>query len=159
MLSSFLLIGIGWAQRRTAKPCRGIVHPGKQTVECSGSQPLVAMMQTADLWKRHDLSGAAGLNRSPLRGVLAQRKMGSGSVVVIQVRNKDLPQVAFIENDDVIEALPPASASRAAAQPITRSTKGFCHGERGAVTTSSMSKASILALTIVRYALSRSWMR
>ncbi len=30
------------------------------------------MMEPADLWKRHDLSAAAGLNRSPLGGVLAQ---------------------------------------------------------------------------------------
>ncbi len=53
----------------------------------SGREPLVSMMEPADLWKRHDLSAAAGLSRSPLGGVLAQRKMRSGSVVIFEVRN------------------------------------------------------------------------
>jgi hypothetical protein len=36
MLRPFLLIGIGSAQRKTAKLCRGIVLPGKLRVEYSG---------------------------------------------------------------------------------------------------------------------------
>ncbi len=49
-------------------------EPSNGTQRCSGREPLVAMMEPADLWKRHDLSDAAGLNRSPLGGVLAQRR-------------------------------------------------------------------------------------
>ena len=63
MLRSFPQFGIGWAQEKTAKPCRGVVPPGKQTVGCSGGQPLKAMIQTADLWIGYDLSGTAGLIR------------------------------------------------------------------------------------------------
>jgi hypothetical protein len=47
-------------------------EPSNGTQRCSGREPLVPMMEPADLWKRHDLSGATGLNRSPLGGVLAQ---------------------------------------------------------------------------------------
>ena len=55
----------------------------KQNPAVSGRAPLVPMMEPADLWKRHALSDAVGLDRSSLGGVLAQRKMGSGSVVII----------------------------------------------------------------------------
>ena len=36
-------------------------EPPNRTQRCSGREPLVPMMESADLWKRHDLS-AAGLN-------------------------------------------------------------------------------------------------
>ena len=62
------------------------------------------MVEPADLGKRHDLSGTAGLNRSPVGGVLAQRKMRSGSVVIIEVRNKDPSQMSFIQDDHVVQA-------------------------------------------------------
>ena len=44
--------------------------------------------------------------------------------------------MAFVQDDDMIETFAPASASRAAAQPMTRSTYGDCQGDRGAVSTS-----------------------
>ena len=37
-------------------------EPSNRTRRCSGRAPLVPMMEPADLWKRQDLSGAAGLN-------------------------------------------------------------------------------------------------
>ncbi len=76
----------------------------RNPARCSGREPLVPMMEPADLRKRHDLSGAAGLNRSPLGSVLAKRKMGSGSVVIIEVRNKDPSQMPFIQDDHVVQA-------------------------------------------------------
>jgi hypothetical protein len=60
-------------------------EPSNGTQWCSGCEPLVPMMKPADLCKRHDLSGAARLNRPPLGGILAQRKMRSGSVIIIEV--------------------------------------------------------------------------
>ena len=68
-------------------------------------------------------------------------------MVVVYIRRQDPPQMHFVEDDDMIKALSPTSASRAAAQPITLSTKRFCQGERGAVTTSSMSMALTSART------------
>ena len=71
------------------------------------------MMEPADLWKRNDLSAAAGLNWSPLGGVLAQRKMGSGSVVIIEIRNKYPSQMSFIQDDHVVQAFAPHAADQA----------------------------------------------
>jgi hypothetical protein len=39
-------------------------EPLDGTQRCSGREPLVPMMEPADLWKRHDLSAAAGLKQS-----------------------------------------------------------------------------------------------
>ena len=71
------------------------------------------MMEPADLCKRHDLSGSAGLYRSPIGGVLAQRKMRSGSVVIIEVRNKDPSQMSFMQDDHVVQAFAPHAADQA----------------------------------------------
>jgi hypothetical protein len=51
-------------------------------------------------------------------------------VVVDEVALQVAAQRAFVPHDDVVEALAPE-------EPITRSTNGFCQGERGAVSTSS----------------------
>ena len=83
------------------------------TQRCSGREPLVPMMEPAYLCKRHDLSGSAGLYRSPVGGVLAQRKMRSGSVVIIEVRNKDPSQMSFIQDDHVVQAFAPHAADQA----------------------------------------------
>ncbi len=88
-------------------------EPSNGTQRCSGCEPLVPMMKPADLWKRHDLSGAVGLNRSPLGGILAQRKMRSGSVLIIEVRNKDPSQMSFIQDDHVVQAFAPHAADQA----------------------------------------------
>ena len=71
------------------------------------------MMEPTDLWKRHDLSDAVGLDRSTLGSVLVQRKMRSGSVVIIEVRNKDPSQMPFIQDNHVVQALAPHAADQA----------------------------------------------
>ena len=71
------------------------------------------MMEPADLGKRHDLPAAAGLNRSPLGGILAKRKMRSGLVVIREVRNKDPSQMPFIQDDHVVQAFAPHAADQA----------------------------------------------
>ena len=71
------------------------------------------MMEPADLWKRHDLSDAVGLDRSSLGGVLVQRKMGAGSVIIIEVRNKDPSQMPFVQDDHVVQTFAPHAADQA----------------------------------------------
>ncbi len=88
-------------------------EPSNGTQRCSGRKPLVPMMKPADLWKRHDLSAAAGLNRSPVGGVFSQRKMRSGSVIIIEVRNKNPSQMPFIQDDHVVQAFAPHAADQA----------------------------------------------
>ena len=83
------------------------------------NQPMFAHSSIRDLHgvprrsARRDLSAAAGLNWSPLGCVLAQRKMGSGSVVIIEVRNKDPSQMPFIQDDHVVQAFAPHAADQA----------------------------------------------
>ena len=61
------------------------------------------MMQAADLRKGDDLSSIDLLDRPTVGAVLVQRKVRAGAMVIVDIRRKDPPQVAFIENDDVIE--------------------------------------------------------
>lgn len=103
-------------------------------------------MQTTEIWKGYDPPGIGRLNGPSRRCLLAQRQVRPRSVIVVEVRGKNAAQMSFVEDDDVVEISSPDGASRAAAQPIARSTKGLCHGERGAVTTSLMP----MALTRVR---------
>ena len=122
--TAFGFVGLPLATLSTRRKCRRVHgdpggvfiatrEPSYGTQRCSGREPLVPMMEPADLWKRHDLSAAAGLNRSLLGGVLAQRKMGSGSVVIIQVQNKDPSQMPFIQDDHVVQAFAPHAADQA----------------------------------------------
>ena len=50
MPKSFLQFAIESAQRKAANPPHSVIHPGKQGVECLGSQPLVTVMKTANLF-------------------------------------------------------------------------------------------------------------
>ena len=100
-------ISIRWRPDRHAR------EPSNGTQRCSGRDPLVPMMEPTDPGKRHNLSGTAGLNRSPLGGVLAQRKMRPGSVVVFEVRNKDPSQMSFIQDDHMVQAFAPHAADEA----------------------------------------------
>jgi hypothetical protein len=52
-------------------------------------------------------------------------------MIVQDVRREDAPEVRHVENDHVVETF-------VRTDPITRSTNGFCQGDGGAVTTSSM---------------------
>jgi len=67
--------------------------------------------------------------------ILAQGKMGPRPMVVASIRGQSPPQVTFVEDDDVVEAL---ALDRADDTLDVR----FCQGERGAVTTSVMPIAS-----------------
>ncbi len=93
-------------------------------------------MKSADLRKRHDLAGADRLHSPPVRHILVQRQVTSGAMIIVQVGCQDPPKMDFVKDDDRVEKFAPAGASRAAAQPITRSTYGDCQGDRGAVSTS-----------------------
>ena len=67
------------------------------------------MVEAPDFAKRHDPAGSWLFDRPPVGRVLGEREMRSGAVIVREVRgqDKDATQVAFAQNDDMIEALPP----------------------------------------------------
>ena len=79
----------------------------------SGREALVAMMQPVDLRYGDDAAAPQWLDGTRVRTILVEREMGSGSVVVVHVRCKDVAQMALVEDDDLIQALPPDRADHA----------------------------------------------
>ena len=95
--------------------------------------PFVAVVQTADFGSHHDASGR--LDDAFRRSILAERQVRPRPLVVRNVGPKDTTKMPLIEDDDVVQTL-------ATDRPMTRSTWGFCQGERGAVRTAVRPKAS-----------------
>ena len=110
MRRSFARTGIKLAQGEVPDERRVGVDHGKLRRIGSGGQPLVTMMQAADLGKGDDGSGAARLNRPGDRTVLAQSQMRARAVIIGDVRRKDPPQMRLVEDDDVVKALSPDRA-------------------------------------------------
>ncbi len=79
----------------------------------SGRQPFVSMVEPADLREGNDLATTRRLCRMRFGGVLVQRKMRSGSVAIIEVRNKDPSQMPFIQDDHVVQAFASPAADQA----------------------------------------------
>ena len=67
----------------------------------------VAMMQPADHREGDYLPPIGGLALAEFGGVLVEREVGPGSVIVLEVLAQDAPEVPLSENDDVVEAVPP----------------------------------------------------
>jgi hypothetical protein len=61
---------------------RRIVH---QSPFCSSSEPLIAIVKSADLRKGDDLALARRLYRSRLRAILVEGEVGPGVVVILQL--------------------------------------------------------------------------
>jgi hypothetical protein len=87
------------------------------------------MMQASDHGYLDDPALVGVLHESRLRGVLVEGEVRSGTVVVDEVVAQQATQMGVVKHHHVVEAL-------AAQVPMTRSTYGFCQGDRGAVLTS-----------------------
>ncbi len=88
-------------------------------------------MKSSDLWKRNYLAAVSRLDGPSVRRILPERQVRARPVVVGEIGTKNLSEMALVENNDV-------SRQSRLIEPIALSTNGFCHGLRGAVTTSSM---------------------
>jgi len=99
--------------------------------EESGRHPLVVMVQTAQVLDLDHWTLTGRLNVASIRAVHLERLMAAPPMIVVEVTSEDAPQVLFVQHDHVIEH------SRRI-EPTRRSTNGFCHGDRAAMTTSSM---------------------
>ena len=115
-----------------ARPAR--IKPFAKSGCASGGETLVAMMQATDLRYCNHSSDPVWLNRARDRAILVERKMGARSMVILEVGRQDATQMAFVEDHHVIQVL----AADRAYDPLDI---GFCHGDRGAVTTSVMPMA------------------
>ena len=76
------------------------------------------MVQPADHREGDDLPLIGGLALAGLGGVLIEREVGPGSVIVLEGIAQDAPQVLLSENDDVVEAVPPKGTDHALAVRI-----------------------------------------
>jgi hypothetical protein len=71
----------------------------------SGCATLVAMVQTANLWKGDNVACGWRLYGSRLGAILGEREMRAASVVIFKVRRQHTAQVTLIEDDDVMETV------------------------------------------------------
>ena len=92
------------------------------------------MVEPAGLWELDDLTEFRRFDFPRLGGILAERKMRTRNVVVMEVIAQNPSHVPFAEDDYVVEAFTPNRS-------MTRSTYGFCHGERGAMRTGLIPRA------------------
>ena len=72
---------------------------------CSGSQPLVAMMKSADLRKGGDLALVGRLHPARLGAILFEGEVGPGVVIIPQVGRQKPLEVVFAQDNEVIEAV------------------------------------------------------
>jgi hypothetical protein len=63
------------------------------------------MMEAADQGRLDDLAFVESLHPSWLRGILRQRKVGAGPVVVDEVLAQQAAQMGFVQHHDVVETL------------------------------------------------------
>src|SRR6516164_187032 len=84
--------------------------------------PCIAMMQAPDFGNLHAPAHLRPLDRPPGWRVLVEREMRSCAVIVREVRGQDATQVAFAQDDDMIEALAPHGADEAFRQWILPGT-------------------------------------
>ena len=63
------------------------------------------MMQATDFGHRDDRAEFRRLNWPPVGCVLVERKVSAHPVIVREVAGQDAAQVAFAQNEDMVEAL------------------------------------------------------
>ena len=73
----------------------------------SGGASRVAMMQPADHRKGDDLPPIGGLALVEVGGVLVEREVGPGAVIVLEVLPQDAPQVLVSDDDNVVKSTRP----------------------------------------------------
>ena len=100
----------------------------------SSSEPLIAIVKSADLRKGDDPTLIRRPYKARLWAILFEGEVGPGVVIVPQVGRQKPPEVVFTQDNDGMRQ------SRRIG-PMTRSAKAFCQGERGALNTSVISMA------------------
>src|SRR6266849_1358975 len=89
------------------------------------------MVQATNFGNLHDLPDLGPLDWPPTRRIFLEGKVSSCAVIVREVGSQQAAQVAFAQDENVIETLAPDRAD----EPFC---EGFCHGLWGAVNTSRM---------------------
>src|SRR2546426_8674508 len=78
----------------------------------------VAMMQATDFGNLHDPARGGELDGPGVRRILVERKMSASAVIVLEVAGQDAAEVAFAENENVIQTLAPDRTDEALGERI-----------------------------------------
>src|ERR1022692_3677960 len=89
---------------RTTRTVRRATEVNRKWNE-SGGETLVAMMQAAGLRDFDHLSDSARHDRAWVGAILIERKVGAGSMIVVDIRRQDAAQMALVEDHNVIQTL------------------------------------------------------
>jgi len=73
----------------------------------SGCLSFVTVVKSSNFRHPHHVAELSRLNASGPRRVLVQRQMGAEALVVVEVGFEDAVLGSFVENNDVIQTLPP----------------------------------------------------
>jgi len=87
-------------------------------VRWSGGEALVPVVQAADLGSRDALAHGWRVSLSRVGRVLAQRQMRPCPVIAGEIRFQDFVKMAFTEDDDMVETLPPHGSHEAFSKRI-----------------------------------------
>jgi hypothetical protein len=105
---------------------RGVRISGSAGELCGSTD--VSMVKATDFGNLKDPAELRSLDRPCVGCIFVEREVSARPVIVREVARQDATQVAFAQDEDVIQAL----------EPLRRSTKGFCHGLQGAVRISAI---------------------
>ena len=91
----------------------GVYETGASPVDAdarSGRPPDVAMMQATDFGNRHDRAQLRRLDWPRVGRILVEREVSSCAVIVREVAGQDAAQMAFAQDEDMIQTLAPDRA-------------------------------------------------
>ena len=71
----------------------------------SSGEAFVAMMQATDLRYGYDAADPGWLDRARDGAILIERKMGAGSMIVVDIGRQDAAQMALVEDHNMIQTL------------------------------------------------------
>jgi len=77
----------------------------------SGSASLIVVVQSTHLRYRHVLPDFWPFDRARLGRVFAQRQVRSGSMIVIEIADKNSAQGALVKHDHMVETFPANGAN------------------------------------------------
>ena len=82
------------------------------------------MMEATDFGKRHDPARRRPFDGPDVRRILVERKMRASPMVVREVARQDATQVAFAQDEDVIQTLAPDRANEPFREGVLPRTGG-----------------------------------
>jgi hypothetical protein len=78
----------------------------------------IAMMQATDFGNLYDVARLGKFDRSEVRRILVERKMGASVVIVLKVARQDAAKMAFAKDENMVQRLSADRANEALSEGI-----------------------------------------